>query len=72
MSAPEPVTPKLDCPICNGLGWYESLAYSEFGPLTQPAPCPDCNPVEPMTKGGCALLVFASALVIAALVWWLP
>lgn len=66
MSTP---APNPTCPVCQGRGWFETPYYSDFAPSTQVIPCPDCNPVEPMGRTGCALAVAIFAALIALVAW---
>ena len=55
--------PRQDCPICKGLGWYESPNYGNFSPNLDVFPCPECNEVE-----GSGMGCFISILVLVAFV----
>lgn len=61
--------PNPYCPVCHGLGWYQAPHYGDFEPRMEAWPCPDCNPVDPISRVGCALVVAIFAMLIAFLAW---
>lgn len=67
MTRPDPA-----CPVCRGLGWYQAPYYGDFQPRMESWPCPTCNPVDPISHGGCALVVGLFALFIGLLAWVTP
>ena len=61
--------PDPQCPLCKGIGWYESPSYGNFAPRIDVYPCPDCNKVEPIGHTGCLLTVALLAVAIVVMVW---
>ena len=59
------MTLNRDCPICQGRGWFERALYD----LDDIAPCPSCNPVEPLGRTGFLLVVGLLALLLGITVW---
>ena len=62
-------TPNPFCPICHGKGFHETPYYEQGRPRIEIIHCPECNPAEPVSRAGCALLVALFAAIIAFVAW---
>ena len=58
-------TPNPQCPICHGKGFHETPYYEQGRPRIETIPCQSCNPVNPMRRIGCSILVVLWVALIA-------
>lgn len=57
------------CSFCRDIGWVDEPNYTDFGPSTQPAPCPVCRPVTEVNGGAGCLVLAVMAVVFVILMW---
>jgi|GEM_PF-5871082 len=59
-----------NCPICQGIGWYQAPYYSDFGPRVEMYPCPECHDLQAPTKAEGILMAVGFAVIFIALLVW--